>query len=422
MLDEDPNTTELRQVQNAFVPLIKLKYRGIELDVLFASLASKQVPEDQQLKNDLILKNLDEKSVRSLNGCRVADEILNLVPNVKNFTCTLRAIKLWARNRGVYSNIVGFLGGISWAILVARICQLYPNAAPSRLVQKFFIVFSRWEWPLPVILKGIQSSRLVEMPSLQESVWNPRTRICDRYHLMPIITPAFPEQNSTFNVTKSARQIITDEINKALNIVMDIIGGKAEWSALFEKVNFFSRYKHFLALLSVAATEKDNLIWSGLVESKIRHLIANLERHPGIALCHIYPKYFMPRTNPLPVTAPIPVPICRVWFIGLKLNKQRTKNIDIEKEVQGFVDAVTLAAKKQRIYTEGMSVLPQYVRKSELKKWLKPEDLDSSVCKQSCLAETVNNEKENRGTKRRAEAYQLAGEAGVVKKRAKCTI
>lgn len=34
---------------------------------------------------------------------------------------------------------------------------------------------------------------------------------------MPIITPAFPEQNSTFNVTKSTRQVIMDEIEEGLH-------------------------------------------------------------------------------------------------------------------------------------------------------------------------------------------------------------
>ncbi|VDN24222.1 unnamed protein product [Gongylonema pulchrum] len=121
--------------------------------------------------------------------------------------------------------------------------------------------------------------------------------------------------------------------------------------------------------------QQDSLIWSGLVESKIRHLIAQLERHPAIALCHIHPKYFLPLTDPLPVTAPIPDPVCRVWFIGLDLNKQLSRNIDIQNEVQSFLDIVTSAAHNQCIYNEGMSVLPQYLRRAELPRWLKPADL-----------------------------------------------
>lgn len=50
------------------MPVIKLKYYGIEMDILFARLALPKVPEDQQLNDDSILRNLDEKSVRSLNG------------------------------------------------------------------------------------------------------------------------------------------------------------------------------------------------------------------------------------------------------------------------------------------------------------------------------------------------------------------
>uniref|UniRef100_A0A8R1TWJ0 polynucleotide adenylyltransferase n=1 Tax=Onchocerca volvulus TaxID=6282 RepID=A0A8R1TWJ0_ONCVO len=375
MLAEDPNTTELRQVQEAFVPVIKLKYYGIEMDILFARLALPRVPEDQQLNDDSILRNLDEKSVRSLNGCRVADEILRLVPNVSNFTYALRAIKLWAKNHGIYSNVLGYLGGVSWAILVARTCQLYPNIGPARLVQKFFLLYTKWEWPHPVVLKETEVSHARDMPSLQELVWDPRSRSGDRFHLMPIVTPAFPQQNSTFNVTKSSLKIIMNEIEEGLITINDIMDGKAEWSTLFEEVNFFTRYKHFLALLCLSATEQDELVWCGLVESKIRFLIANLERRDSIRVCHVHTKYYQPRNDPFPVQISLQNPRCRIWFIGLDLNKTVSRKIDIQHEVQSFMDLLNSMATTQNIYVEGMSVIPHYLRKTELIKWLKMEDL-----------------------------------------------
>lgn len=109
-LQKLPETEYARSVEEAFVPVIKTKVDGIELDILFARLALKNIPEDQSLQDGHLLKNLDEKSVRSLNGCRVTDDILLLVPNHESFRLALRAVKLWAKRRGIYSNALGYLG------------------------------------------------------------------------------------------------------------------------------------------------------------------------------------------------------------------------------------------------------------------------------------------------------------------------
>lgn len=95
---------------------------------------------------------------------------------------------------------------------------------------------------------------------------------------MPIITPAYPQQNSTFNVSASTRTIMQEAFENGLSITEEIIIGKATWDKLFEPPNFFSKYKHYIVLLARSSSAEDQLEWCGLVESKIRHLIGNLQR------------------------------------------------------------------------------------------------------------------------------------------------
>ena len=73
--------------------------------------------------------------------------------------------------RGVYNNKLGFLGGVSWAMLVARTCQLYPNAAASTIVAKFFLLLRNWEWPRPVLLDSLITQ---EEAPLDMEIWDPR--------------------------------------------------------------------------------------------------------------------------------------------------------------------------------------------------------------------------------------------------------
>jgi len=55
-------------VPEAYVPIVKTKISGIPLDFLMARLALSSIPDDLSLKDDNLLRNLDERCVRSLNG------------------------------------------------------------------------------------------------------------------------------------------------------------------------------------------------------------------------------------------------------------------------------------------------------------------------------------------------------------------
>lgn len=159
---------ELTPVPDAFVPIIKFEYSGIAIDLIFSRLARPQVPIDLTLKDNTMLRGVEERDLRSLNGTRVTDEILELVPQQKVFKYALRAVKLWAQRRAIYANVIGFPGGVAWAMLVARVCQLYPHATSSTILDKFFRIIAQWPWPRPVLLKNIEDG------PLNARVWNPK--------------------------------------------------------------------------------------------------------------------------------------------------------------------------------------------------------------------------------------------------------
>ncbi|GLJ35637.1 hypothetical protein SUGI_0716290 [Cryptomeria japonica] len=284
MLAVIPEVTELQPVPDAYVPVMKFKFRGISIDLLYASLSLWVIPEDLDISKESVLQGTDDQSVVSLNGCRVAEQILRLVPNIEHFRTTLQCMKLWAKRRGLYSNVLGFLGGVNWALLVAQICQLYPNAIPSMLVERFFRVYTQWHWPNPVMLCSIEEG------TLGLTVWDPRRNPWDRNHLMPIITPSYPCMNSSYNVTQSTLLVMTEQFKSANKICEDIMMNKADWSFLFKPYSFFKSYKNYLQIDIVAANQDDLRTWKDWVKSRLRHLTLRIERFTcGTLQVHPYP-------------------------------------------------------------------------------------------------------------------------------------
>lgn len=245
---------------------------NIEIDLIFCAIESKAIiPRGMKLDDNKLLDGLDQASIRAITGPRVTDEILSLVPEQKTFRTALRAIKLWAQRRAIYANIVGYPGGVAWAMLVARVCQLYPHAVGATLVDKFFFIIKDWNWPDPILLKDIESGG-------REKVWNPKIYPGDKKNIMPIITPAYPSMCATYNISKSGKTIILKEIKRGHEITQQIFAGKLAWRDLFRKHTFFTEdHKYYLSIIATAKSQDAAKAFSGLVESKIRILVMQLE-------------------------------------------------------------------------------------------------------------------------------------------------
>ncbi len=140
---------------------------------------------------DRVLRKFDPVSLRTISGYRDGQAIVTSVPNLAHFQTTLRAVKFWAKRnhslllilclpklshsptlysigRNIYSNSFGFLGGFSWAVLVAWICKnsaIYKQSSPSsqyqwpeeQLLAEFFETYNTWEWNKPVALNSVSA-------------------------------------------------------------------------------------------------------------------------------------------------------------------------------------------------------------------------------------------------------------------------
>ena len=66
--------------------------------------------------------------------------------------------------------VTSFLGGVNWALLVARVCQLYPNVFPSMFVSHLFYLYTQLCWPNPVMIHSMKEDELV-VP-----IWDPKKK------------------------------------------------------------------------------------------------------------------------------------------------------------------------------------------------------------------------------------------------------
>ncbi|TNN65395.1 Poly(A) polymerase gamma [Liparis tanakae] len=188
---------------------------------------------------------------------------------------------------------------------------------------------------------------------------------------MPIITPAYPQQNSTYNVSSSTRTIMSEEFKYGLSVTDEILQGKAEWSKLFEPPNFFQKYKHYIVLTASASTEENHLEWIGLVESKIRVLVGNLERNEYITLAHVNPQSFPGSKENRNEND-----FVSMWFIGIifkKVENAESVNIDLTYDIQSFTDTVYRQANNINMLKDGMKIEATHVKKKQLHQYLPPE-------------------------------------------------
>lgn len=320
VLAEHSDVTILNCIFTAKVPIVKLEIEDVSVDLLFASLSTcGEVTSDwQDFWDDRIVMNCDEATALSLNGLRNTETLLQLVPNVSTFRSVLRTVKLWAKKRGLYSNILGYLGGAAWSILVAKVCITYPDLAPGPVLCNFFKYFSAWDWSRPVAISPYEEP--IYVPPWK--TWSP----VDRAHIT-ILTPAFPVCNAAYGVCQACPGILTVELELAAKITEDVLESREDWCELFQDLDFFQQFSYFLEI-DVLGTERQEFTeWHGLVLSKFKAFLTELETLAPKTEVRLYPKSYNSQESLYRHGA--------LYFIGLRFPPAAT-NMDLRMPVINF--------------------------------------------------------------------------------------
>lgn len=347
--------SEIDAVLDAAVPIVKIRFLDIDLDIQYAQMTYARIPPDFDILDPNARRNCNERCVGSLAGPRVADQILRLVPKQESFRLALRAIKLWAADRGVYSNKVGYPGGVALAILVARVSQLWPSANASMLVMKFFMFYQQWRWPNPILLCPLP------VPTPGSQCWNPKYNPMDAKQLMPIITPAEPCVNSTYNVSRSTKRVLLEEFRRGHRVCQEIAQGKSTWTSLFEKSDFFSKYMHYLQISVGADTEDDARRWFDFIESRIRFLLKALEDLQYVN-AHVFPERIsVPESD---------IQHCQAMYIGLTFDMpEGAGQCDLSQAILSFESRLDWPGRTEHMYRPRFDA----VRRSQLPESVRPK-------------------------------------------------
>jgi poly(A) polymerase len=267
-LEQDERVCGIVAVVDAYVPCIKMSFGGIEFDLTFANVLRSDLPQQSEWGDDInswragpgsfavdgamLALAHDLPAVRSFVGVHSTHYVLrSMQQHYDTFRQTLVHVKAWAKQQGIYGSMMGYPGGVAWTILTAFYCRERFSAMPpgssapptvGSMLAGFFATWAEWQWPQPVELVNRSAAAEQRNLVLDAEVWHPGSAGTGDA-IMPIISPAYPQMNTTHTVGAASFRVIQEELAAAAALSSSAgIGGCC---TLLSRCNYLTSYQQF---------------------------------------------------------------------------------------------------------------------------------------------------------------------------------
>lgn len=176
--------------------------------------------------------------------------------------------------------------GVALEVMLVLVCQLYPNYSEFDILQKFFAVFAQWPWAddstgIVIITGTVPLSALwslvcrvtvvgADLHEVKRSEsfdrfgpWS-KDNPLHRKQAMKIITPCYPQANTTSKVLNLQLLAIKTELYRGWGLTQRIVESRGPnqgavmaevLDQLLSPFNFFDRYTHYAVIKATAETQ-----------------------------------------------------------------------------------------------------------------------------------------------------------------------
>ena len=385
--------TDVMGLPNARVPLITAVVDGQDMDIMTVHLRVARLPA----RADVLwcyewMNGLDEASVRSFNGPRVTEVLIRDFCAVEGlakyglardaFQTAVRLVRFWCKQRAVYSNKAGFLGGVNVALLMGwAVLQLReqdpvqsgtlsdppaPVLSACALVRAFFMLLAHWQPAVPLVLHThVRDVKCPDWLLVYDNPPPPGGPTSAGAATVPgggvpaggapepvhLSTPCFPRFNTMHAASRYTVNILWQELCRGAAIVADAVCDAAlpcVLPTLCEPVlpGLLAHGTRFVEVRIRAPRTPPGLLWQGYVEAQARILV-NYVKGEELGLRHM-------RAIPVWVTLPPPEDgaanedmVTRAMYMTAEPDgKKRTHVLtgDLHRPLKYFLSAHTEAA------------------------------------------------------------------------------
>ncbi|WP_331767406.1 poly(A) polymerase [Embleya sp. NBC_00896] len=262
-----PEAAGVRHVVGARVPGLRFSVGDLDVDLIVVGTVG-AAPADAVGGG----ADPDPATAIALSAVTDADAVRAFVgADHERFAVLAREVKAWARARGLDAAPFGGLPGLAWSVLAARTTREAARGGGDPL-RHFFGTWAAWDWREPVALAGPAVPACGDAP-------------------VSILTPTDPVRSCTEQVGPGGRDLLTDELYRAWEILTAAADGTDSWPALLAPAPLHRRHAAWAVLTVSPFRGEEFATTEGRFRGRVRALLGALHE-AGCGDAHAWPRPF----------------------------------------------------------------------------------------------------------------------------------